>query len=205
MAAQQPGNHVDSMLRDIDGLTVDLDGTLVDLGPAKARLWWHALRAPRVLLGWSSALERTRRQRHRDPRAVAVRLLAAELSLPVARVDAIIHAAIDLHFPRLVAHAKLLQGTLDLVEAARARGLPVAVVSDYPALEKLDALDLTFDIVVDCRALGALKPHPDGLLTAARLFGVAPCRLLHVGDRWDTDGLAAAAAGVRFVPVQALR
>jgi beta-phosphoglucomutase-like phosphatase (HAD superfamily) len=192
------------MLRGIGAVTFDLDGTLADLGPAKARLWREVLRAPRVLLGWAKAVDRVRGQRHPDPRAAAVQSLARELALPEARVDAIVARAVDRRFPRLYRHVPALAGTVRLLETARAQRIPVAVVSDYPALEKLDALGLPFDIVIDCNALGALKPLPDGLLAAARQVGVPPCRLLHVGDRWDTDGLAAAAAGTNFVPVELL-
>ena len=78
------------------------------------------------------------------------------------------------------------------------------VVSDYPARIKLRAMGLSFDLVVDCRALGALKPLPDGLHVAAALTGASPSQTLFIGDRWDTDGEAAAAFGARFLPVSAL-
>ena len=55
-----------------------------------------------------------------------------------------------------------------------------------------------FSVVISCRTLGALKPLPDGLHAAASQLGVPVSELLHVGDRWDTDGRAAAAAGCHF-------
>jgi HAD superfamily hydrolase (TIGR01509 family) len=43
-----------------------------------------------------------------------------------------------------------------------------------------------------------LKPHPDGMLRAARALGVEPSRCLVIGDRDDADGAAARAAGMAF-------
>jgi HAD superfamily hydrolase (TIGR01509 family) len=43
-----------------------------------------------------------------------------------------------------------------------------------------------------------LKPAPGGYLKAAHKLGVRPEACLVIGDRPDTDGVAAAAAGMRF-------
>jgi phosphoglycolate phosphatase/putative hydrolase of the HAD superfamily len=76
------------------------------------------------------------------------------------------------------------------------------VVSDQPALDKLDALGLRgWAAVVDCTRLGALKPHPDGLRAALCALGCTASRALFVGDRWDSDGRAAALAGCAFLHI----
>jgi HAD superfamily hydrolase (TIGR01549 family) len=85
----------------------------------------------------------------------------------------------------------------------RARGGLTAVVSDYPAARKLDALGLArhFDVVVASGESGGpseLKPAPDGYLKAARRLGVTPEQCLVIGDRDDADGAAARAAGMAF-------
>ena len=69
--------------------------------------------------------------------------------------------------------------------------------------EKLDALgagDL-FDCVVASGEPGGpelLKPHPDGMLKAARALGELPEACLVIGDRTDADGEAARRAGMAF-------
>lgn len=78
-----------------------------------------------------------------------------------------------------------------------------AVVSDYPAEKKLEALDVRrwLSAVVasgEHPALKRLKPCPDGYLLAAEELGVAPERCLVIGDRKDADGAAARQANMQF-------
>jgi len=97
------------------------------------------------------------------------------------------------------------EGLVEFLDACRARGLKLAVLSDYPAAAKLRALglDAHFDVVLCAQSpeIGVFKPHPRGLQVALRRLGVRPEECLYVGDRADVDGAAADAAGVRSVIV----
>ncbi|MCL2825214.1 MAG: HAD-IA family hydrolase, partial [Polyangiaceae bacterium] len=89
------------------------------------------------------------------------------------------------------------------LEAFRRSGGKTALVSDYPASEKLQALDVAelFDVVIANGEPGgpnALKPSPDGFRIAADKLGVDQSRCLVVGDRDDADGEAARRAGMGF-------
>ena len=55
-----------------------------------------------------------------------------------------------------------------------------------------------FETVVTSQSCGYAKPDPRILHVALDAMGVAPRHALYVGDDPDTDGGAAAAAGVRF-------
>ena len=73
------------------------------------------------------------------------------------------------------------------------KGGKLALVSDYPATDKLNALGMAslFDLVVSNGEPGGpsrLKPHPEGYLSAAERLGVAPSACLVIGDRDDADG-----------------
>jgi putative hydrolase of the HAD superfamily len=92
-----------------------------------------------------------------------------------------------------------------LVELARFRaaGGKTALVSDYPARRKLEALGAVplFDVVVangESAAVRALKPDPAGYREAARRLGVSPAECVIIGDRADADGAAARALGIHF-------
>jgi len=86
-----------------------------------------------------------------------------------------------------------------LFDALHAAGKRVAVLSDYPAVDKLRALGLQADPVV-CATdaeIARLKPDPHGLQTVLRRTGVPAGRALMIGDRFDRDGAVARRCGVR--------
>jgi phosphoglycolate phosphatase len=90
-------------------------------------------------------------------------------------------------------------GALEGLQALRAAGFPLACVTNKPARftdPLLAGLGLTdfFELVISGDTLPVKKPEPGQLLHAARLLGVAPERLLVVGDSMH-DLRAARAAG----------
>jgi phosphoglycolate phosphatase/putative hydrolase of the HAD superfamily len=99
----------------------------------------------------------------------------------------------------------ILPGLPELLAAAEKRGIACAVVSDYPALDKLRALgiDRYFRVVVSAQdpQVAAFKPSPAGLLHALRELGTAPEHAVYVGDRQDVDLVTARRAGTGFVLV----
>jgi len=90
-------------------------------------------------------------------------------------------------------------GVVDLLDLFAAQGLRQVVVSDYEARYKLEALGLAdrFETRFSGGELGHLKPSPELFRAVVRQLGVAPDRLLHLGDRPESDGLAASRAGCR--------
>lgn len=112
------------------------------------------------------------------------------------RIDLWIHRR-PLKYMRLVRR----RGLIALMERLRGRGLRLGVFSDYPATDKLEAMGgllAQLDLVLDAEddAVSALKPHPKGLLEAARRWKLSPDEVLYVGDRPAIDGAAAARAGM---------
>jgi phosphoglycolate phosphatase len=87
----------------------------------------------------------------------------------------------------------------------RAAGLKLACITNKPAAftePLLAAVGIAghFDLVVSGDSLPARKPDPLPLLHVAACFGVAPARLLVIGDS-DNDTRAARAAGCPVVCV----
>lgn len=92
-----------------------------------------------------------------------------------------------------------------LREIARFRlaGGRTAIVSDYPAEAKLQALGAAdlFDAVVangESNGPSHLKPDPDGIHIAMSQLDAQPHETLMIGDRDDCDGEAAKRAGISF-------
>ena len=189
---------------------VDLDGTLYRHKPVKL-----AMAAELLLFGWGAIKTlRTFRHSHEELRDAAV----AESALAVSPFQRQLeHAAQKLGKPASDVERTVREWMFrrplkwvarsrraDLVERLkkfREAGGKTALVSDYPATEKLNALGVAslFDLVVSNGEPGGpsqLKPHPEGYLSAAERLGVAPSACLVIGDRDDADGAAARAAGM---------
>jgi len=90
------------------------------------------------------------------------------------------------------------------LDALVARGLVLAVLTNGRAGQqraKVAALGVeeAVSFVLTSEEVGAAKPAPEAFLATCRRLGVAPDRVVHVGDRHDLDVLAARAAGLRAV------
>lgn len=98
---------------------------------------------------------------------------------------------------------ELMPGVLEALGALQARGLALAVVSNWDCAlpEHLTSLGLggTFAAVVTSAETGATKPDPAIFRVALERIGVEAARALHVGDQpYDEEG--ARAAGMSFAP-----
>lgn len=87
---------------------------------------------------------------------------------------------------------------VELFAALKRRNKIVAIFSDYPAIDKLRALDLTADVIVSSvdQNVGILKPNPRGLNHIMAATGIFPDQTVLIGDRTERDGEAARRAGV---------
>lgn len=190
-------------------LLVDLDGTLYHPWPVKAAM------AAELALAGGAARHLIRRFRHehetlrqtlREPVADPFRLQLEATARATGRDLAEIQAVVDewmFRRPLRWLRRWRREAVVAELHAFRDRGGRVAVVSDYPARVKLQALEVTalVDAVVACGEPGGpgrLKPWPDGFLAAADRLGVEPTACVVLGDRPDADGLAARRAGMAY-------
>ncbi len=196
-------------MSEYDAWLVDLDGTLYRAAPVKL-----AMAGELALSGWAAVrtLRAFRKEHERmreegdgqgtSPFARQLERAATGLELPVERVRARVEAWMirrPCKWVRLFRRADLIAE----IAAFKAAGGRTALVSDYPAREKLAALGARelFDAVIangEENGPRRLKPDPDGYLAAARALDVEPARCLVVGDRDDADGAAARSAGMAF-------
>lgn len=188
---------------------VDLDGTLYR--PSFVKL---AMAAELGLLGWKAVRTlRHFREQHEHIRAELKHEVPSPYRLQLERTAHALEVEIE-HVERAVTEWMIERpgkwirlfkrgDLLGEIASFRHTGGRTALVSDYPALRKLDALGHAslFDAVVasgEPEGPRRLKPHPDGYLAAARRLGVEPAHCLVIGDRLDADGKAAEAAGMQF-------
>lgn len=186
----------------------DLDGTLYRLWPARLLMAGETLVFGRDVLPtiqrFRSEHERLRSENLQvpSPYALQVERTALGLGLETSVVDVAVTEWMQ-HRPGKWLRLLRRRSLLAEIAAYRATGGRTALVSDYPATLKLQALGARslFDVVVANGESGGprrLKPDPEGYLLAARQLGIDPSSCLVIGDRRDADGVAADAAGMGF-------
>ncbi len=192
----------------------DMDGTLYDARRLRARMaaWLLAEALRRRSLALPRTLAAFRRMREalaEAGRRTEVDFLRLQYLLPAQRlgcrpseVQALVEEWMEQRPLRWLAACRR-PGVEALFDALRAQGKRVAVLSDYPARDKLAALGLQADTVVWAgdAGVGRLKPDPRGLRQILARTGVGADRTLVVGDRADRDGAVAARVGAQAVLV----
>ena len=136
----------------------------------------------------------------RDPESLAaLRLQCTRVFLDAARTTLEPSSFVD-SFIGAIAFEPM-PGALEAVAGLRARGLELAVVSnwDIGLAEHLDRIGAAsyFSAIVTSAEAGAAKPDPSVFRLALDRLGVEPGRALHVGDE-PADEEGARAAGMRF-------
>jgi putative hydrolase of the HAD superfamily len=187
---------------DFDAVTLDAYGTLLELRDPIGAL-------ARLAPGFNrDAIERAFAQEFEYYRAHALeardRVSLAELNEQCVAVfnDALGSSlTADQYVGALV--FSWIEGARAAVERLRARGLALAVVSNWDVSLHDRVTELRVPVVTSADA-GVAKPDPAILHRALGLLGVEPERTLHVGDTED-DERVAGAAGAAFAPTPLAR
>jgi HAD superfamily hydrolase (TIGR01549 family) len=189
---------------------VDLDGTLyhhlpVKLGMALELVLFGISRIPwlRAFRHEHETMRALQGQRFEpSPFEAQLTRTSTKLGVPATDLHAVVRRWMIERPQKWIAFAKNKKLIAEIYDFHKSGG-KTALVSDYPATAKLEALGAkaAFDLIIsngETDGLERLKPSPDGYLMAAERLGVSPEECLVIGDRDDADGAAARAAGMRF-------
>lgn len=132
---------------------------------------------------------------------------AREVGAPPERVDDVV-AELDVAFRVDGIWRRQVPGSLAGLWALHDTGLPLAIVSNSDGtLEKRLVREgicqvgpgsgVPMTIVIDSAAVGVAKPNPAIFTIALEACGVAPEKVVHIGDAVGADVAGALAAGVR--------
>lgn len=198
----------------IRAVVLDVDGTLYQQGPVRRAMMARLVRAhwrrpksgfdtTRVLAAYRRAQESLRSSAFEGDVTTAQADMAAQQSgVDKAAVLACVDRWMETTPLDLIA-ASARDGLAEALDVMAKSGLKLAVVSDYPAHRKLQALGIAdrFDTVVSAQdaRVQSFKPNPRGILVALQDLGVGAGEALYVGDREEVDARAAAAAEMRCV------
>ena len=185
----------------IAAVLFDLDGTFADTAPDLANAV-NVMRAARNLP--AVAEEATRPVTSHGARG----LLAAGFGMAPDHPEyaAMREEFLDLYARNLCVDTRLFPGMSELLSGLEAREIAWGIVTNKaerfakPLMEQLDS-GRRCACVVGGDTTSRTKPHPDPLLAAARLIGIAPHASIYVGDdRRDIE--AGRAAGMKTIAVR---
>lgn len=191
----------------IDLVVFDLDGTLYSQPRmraamlakiAMASVGARSLAIPSTLRVFRQARESLAEAATSDFLRRQYDMTARKLGTSPDAVRALIDEWIERR-PLSVIGKCVYPGVRPVFAALRDAGIRIAVLSDYPATDKLRAMGLRADLVVWAGdpGVGFLKPHPAGLLRILDVTGAGIGRAVMVGDRLDRDWKAAEQVGMR--------
>jgi HAD superfamily hydrolase (TIGR01549 family) len=196
----------------IRAVVFDVDGTLYHQAPVRAlmasELAAHAAVGGRQARRLIRALRTFRlvREELRELGAPAASLADIQFERAAERIGEspifIRQSVEEWMFRRPVKYVRCARRrpVASLLSRLRQQGVPLGVLSDYPAEAKLNGLGLSgvFSIVACTTdpAINAFKPHPRGFLHVCGLLGLNACDVAYVGDRADVDADGARAAGM---------
>jgi FMN phosphatase YigB (HAD superfamily) len=199
----------------LDAIVVDVDGTLYRQSPVRRAIVWRlvrsywtnpgrALTTLRVLSAYRRAQEVLRACDASTPDLYMgqVKLAARWTDTAEALVQECVHRWMEQEPLSLLRPARRA-GLLEFLDQARRDAIHLAVFSDYPAVAKLEALEVRefFAVILSAHDLdvGRFKPDPLGIDLAIERLGVERRHVLYIGDRPDVDAVAARRAGVACI------
>ena len=188
-------------------MVFDVDGTLYDQTKLRRRMAGALLRDAiaargintfRILRSYRKWREELAEQESEHFEDVLANRLASRYGLSKEQVKRIVSDWVETKpLPFLRDYRR--PGVKELFHQLRAAGKTIGVLSDYPAEDKLESLDLNADVVVSARdpEVDVLKPHPRGIQRVMEIAGVAASATIMIGDRAERDGEMGRRAGVR--------
>ncbi|MCX7144952.1 MAG: phosphoglycolate phosphatase [Sulfuritalea sp.] len=184
----------------IRSVTIDLDGTLLDTVPdlaAAANAMLREMGRPEYPIDTIAGFI------GRGIPKLVERCLPDLDAAAVVQAQAIFRRHYAIENGR---RSTLFPGVLEGLQAFRAAGLPLAVITNKAAAFTEPLLVATqlvswFEFAVSGDSLPEKKPHPMPLLHACERLGTAPGENLHIGDsRHDAAAARAAGCPVFLVP-----
>lgn len=182
----------------IRAVAFDIDGTLYPNGRMYRASLGIVLRHWRLFRAFGAA-RKTVRTRHPivDLRRETAELTAEQLGISAEVAAQRINDVIYDQWENVLRRVPLYSGVTELLADLRSRGVPLAAMSDFPVVSKLQLLGISdyWDVAFSAEEIGYLKPNVEPFESLEERLSVKPREILYVGNSYHYDVLGAAAAG----------
>jgi FMN phosphatase YigB (HAD superfamily) len=199
----------EGLIKKAGALILDLDGTLYDTRGLAWHLTLARLRDAPLLWAERKTRKALAGRDFGSPAAYAGEFFSRMSQIAKSPPDTLRAWYVERYMPRICGvlkrHYRPRPGTVEFFADLARTAFPLAVYSDYPHVaERLSALGLDPGgaKLYGPEHFGAQKPAARPFLTIAKDLGLPPERTLVAGDRADTDGAGAAAAGMAFIGIK---
>ena len=209
------------MVEGIRAVAFDIDGTIYPTHRFYLKVWPYYLKNLKFFINFgkvrkelhrrAASLTRLDSSQKKDPAKSFYneqsQLLAKKMHVSPEEAGRMIE---DICYKGLVKYYTSVEpyaDALKVIYEIKASGLKVAILSDFPPEQKGDIWGIKqyCDVILGTEALGALKPDPYSFKKMADLLGVAPEKILFVGNSRKYDVTGSKAAGMKSAYLLAWR
>lgn len=203
-------------LKDYRLFIFDLDGTLYDQKPLRLKITSTLiLRLITFRTGCTDLkiISEFRRQRELHKGFHSPTLItdqyewcAGDLKVSSEKIRKVVEYYMFL-FPLKFLKRYMYPGAIDLINWLRKEKYLVAVYSDFPVDDKLEAMGIRADFTLYSahKPVCCMKPTKTGLQHICRQLNISPENAIYIGDREDTDGESARMAGIKFLLIDIVK
>ncbi|MEX0966177.1 MAG: HAD family hydrolase [Bacteroidia bacterium] len=199
--------------RNLKLVIFDVDGTLYRQAPLRRimalKLAFHYLLRPwkykelLMLKEFREQREILANQADADLSTSQYRIPAQSAGVSVAVLEALVkHWMLIAPLPYL--KKNVFPSVHKVFHILKENKIKIAVLSDYPASEKLEVLGLKADLIVSAAEahINCLKPGTKGISYILNYFNIKPAECLFVGDRPELDGKCAGRMKIPFYQIR---
>ena len=187
-------------LGEIEAVAFDIDGTLYDQWRIHVKALFHYLAHGIFFLHYGL----TRHEMHGmepldDFNRVQAEKMAERMNCTyekaLKKLDKIVYSGLKKYFVTM----PCIKDVPETFRKCKEAGLKIALLSDFPPEQKGEIWGLKpyCDVILGTEALGALKPDTHSFLRMAEQLGVAPEKILYVGNSFKYDVKGSKAAGMK--------
>jgi beta-phosphoglucomutase len=178
----------------------DFDGVLVDTENIHVAAWQRTL----TRIGWELSDEAAAPAAEIDDRIFLAQLFAAR-KIENPDLDGWIKIKQSLAESMLADDPQIYPGVVPLIQSLRSQGVRLGIVTttwqrNVTIVLKATGLTDAFEVVIAKEDVAAVKPAPDGYLSAIEYLGLEPADAIAIEDS-PTGAESARAAGLRVLAV----